>query len=235
MTTSQVNRQLWELNNLNRAYWNQPLLPEPEGGFAEEPPPPYAGPFPTIELWFEEATTGQPYRPRQAKIPCRPKIAPIAQLLYEWDEQVRSPYDPQRAVVFDKVHRLQRAAAELQPALGEILDLALPDATPGDPAVGRLIDLWKAAQLAEPYIGPPPKQGPQVAVWQVMARALAPLVSDALVSAGHKRPSVKPDGPVVKVICRALCALDGRTHVHRCRCVSQTAAKKGHKTLVLCL
>ena len=209
MMTSQVNRQLWELNNLNRAYWNQPLLPEPEGGFAEEPPPPYAGLFPTIEAWFEEATTGQPHRPRQAKIPCRPKIAPIAQLLYEWDEQVRSPYDPQRAVVFDKVHRLQRAAAELQPALGEILDLALPDATPGDPAVGRLIDLWKAAQLAEPYIGPPSKQGRQVAVWHVMARALAPLVSDALVSAGHKRPSVKSDGPVVKVICRALHALAG--------------------------
>jgi hypothetical protein len=207
--TSQVNRQLWELNNLNRTYWNQPLLPEPEGGLAVEPPPPYAGLFPIIERWFKEATTGQPNRPRQAKIPCRPEITRIAQLLYEWDQQARSPDDPQRAVVFDKIRGLQRAAAELQTTLGEILDLALPDATPGDPAVERLIDFWNAAQLAEPYIGLPPKQGRQVAVWHVMARALAPLVSAALVSAGHQRPSVKSNGPVVKVICRALHALEG--------------------------
>jgi hypothetical protein len=209
MTTRQVSRQLWELNNLNRAYWDQPLLPEPEGGFAEEPPPPYAGLFPTIERWFGEATAGQPHRPRRAKIPRRPELTPIAQLIHGWDEGARAPDDPRRPVILEKVRRFHRSVAEMQTSLQEILDLALPGATPGDPAVGRLIDLWNAAQLAEPYIGPPPKQGRQLAAWHVMARALAPLVTAALVSAGYQRPSAKSDGPVVKVICRALHALEG--------------------------
>lgn len=207
--TSRVNRQLWELENSNRAYWNQPLLPEPEDGFAEAPLPPYAYFFPTIECWYREATAGQPHRPRRAKIPGRPEIALIAKLIYELDQQARPSDDAQRAVIFEKVRRLQRSLGETQTALGEILDLALPGATPGDPAVGRLIDLWNAAQLAEPDIGPPPKQGRQVAGWHVIARALAPLVSAALVSAGYKHPSLKSDGPTVKVICRALHALEG--------------------------
>jgi hypothetical protein len=208
MTTRRVNRQLWELENLNRAYWDQPLLPEPENGFAEEPTPPYAGLFPTIERWFEEATAGQPHRPRQAKIPREPEIARIARLIYAWDQEAMPTSDPQRAVVFNKVSRLQRSVAEMRTALEEILDLAQPEGASGDPAVGRLIDLWNTAQLAEPYIGPPPKQGRQLAAWHVMASALAPLVSAALVSAGYQRPSAKSDGPVVKVICRALHALE---------------------------
>jgi hypothetical protein len=207
---TQVNRQLWELNNLNRSYWGQPLLPEPEGGFAEEPPPPSARLIPTIERWFTEATGGQGHRPRQPKIPRRPEVEKIAQLIYGWDKQAPPPNGPGHAIILEKCHRLQRLVNDTRRALREILDLGLPGATPGDPAMGRLVDICNAMQLAIPYVGPPSKQGPQIAPWHVMARVLAPLVSAALVSAGYKHPSLKPDGPVVRVICRALHLLEGR-------------------------
>jgi hypothetical protein len=209
---SKVDRRIYELNNRNRAAWGQDPLPEPKNGFAEEPRPPYADLLPVVEHWFREATTGQPHRPRRAKLPLEPELTPIAQLIHEWDEGARAPDDPRRPVILEKVRRFQRSVAEMQTSLQEILDLALPGATPDDPAVGRLIDLWNAAQLAEPYIGPAPKQGRQLAAWHVMARALAPLVSAALVSAGYQRPSVKSDGPVVRVICRALNELEGIEH-----------------------
>jgi hypothetical protein len=209
MTTRRVNRQLWELNNINRAYWDQPLLPEPEGGFAEEPPPPYANLVSVVQHWFREATTGQPHRPRRAKIPLGPEVTQIARLIHGWITEARPPDDPQRAVALEKCRRLQRLVNDTRKALREILDLGLPGAAPGDPAVGRLVDIWNAIQLAEPYIGPAPKQGRQIAAWHVMARALAPLVSAALVSAGYQRPSAKSDGPMVKVICRALHTLEG--------------------------
>jgi hypothetical protein len=226
MTTSQVNRQLWELDNLNRAYWNQPLLPEPEGGFAEEPPPPYAELLPVVEHWFREATTGQLHRPRRAKIPLRPEVTQIARLIYGWKTEACPSFDPQRAVAIEKGHRLQRAVADMKMKLREFLDLALPSATPGDPAVERLVDLLNAAQLAEPYVGQPHKQGPQMEAWHVMARALAPLVSAGLVSAGYQGPSLKSDGPVVKVICRALHALEG---VERSRAAVASCLKRQQK------
>jgi hypothetical protein len=209
---SQVYRRLYELNNEIRAAWGEEPLPEPEAGFIEEPPPPYVGLLPKIEQWFKEGTSGQPHRPRQAKIPRGPEVIQMAQLIYGWKTEARPPYDPQRALIVEKCHQFQRAAAKFQTALGEILDLMLPGAPLGDPGVGRLLDYWNAGKLAEPYIGPPPKQGRQIAAWHVMARALAPLVGAALVSVGYKRPSVKSDGLVVNIICRALRELDGIEH-----------------------
>jgi len=209
---SPVYRQLYEFNNRIRAAWGQEPLPKPEAGFIEEPSPPYAGLLPRIERWFREATSAQPHRPRQAKIPRGPEVIQIAQLMYGWDQEARPPNCPQRDIILEECHRLQRSVAEMQMSLAQVLRLASPEATSGDPSVGRLIDLWNAAKLAEPYIGPPPKQGRQIAAWHVMARALAPLVSAALVSAGYNRPSVKSDGPVVRVICRALHELDGIEH-----------------------
>jgi hypothetical protein len=209
---SPVYRQLYEFNNRVRAAWRQELLPAPEAGFIDEPSPPYAGLLPKIERWFREATSGQPHRPRQAKIPRGPEVIQIAQLIYGWDKEARPPNRAQRAVILEKCHRLQRSVAEMQRSLEQVFSLASPEATSGDPAVGRLIDLWNAAKLAEPCIGPPPKQGRQIAAWHVMTRALAPLVSAALMSAGYKRPSVKSNGPVVRVICRALHELDGIEH-----------------------
>ena len=146
------------------------------------------------------------------KIPREGEIKRIAHLIYEWELEARHSGDPLRAVVVEKVHRCQRSIAEMRKSLSQILDLALPTAAPGDPAVRRLIDLWNAAILADPYIGPPPKQGRQIVASHVMARALAPLVSAALASAGHQRPSLKPDGPAIKVICRALEHLNGIEH-----------------------
>jgi hypothetical protein len=207
--TSKVYRHLWELNNLNRAYWNQTSLPEPEGGFVKEPPPSYARLLPLVEDWFREATSGQPHRPRRAKIPLGPEVTQIAQLISEWKTGARPPRHQGRAVGIEKGRRLQRAAAELQSALEEYLDLTRPRATPGDPAVGRLVDYWNAGKLAQPYIGQPRKQGPQMAPWHVMARALLPLVRAALASAGYQRLSLNFDAPVVKVICHAIQALEG--------------------------
>jgi hypothetical protein len=49
---SKANRALFEFNNRMRAAWGEDPLPEPEGGFAKEPPPPYADLLPVVEDWF---------------------------------------------------------------------------------------------------------------------------------------------------------------------------------------
>lgn len=206
---SKVRRELYEFNNRMRSAWGEDPLPPPEDGFADEPPPPYADLLPVVEDWFREATGGQPHRPRQPKIPPSYEVAVIARLIFELKTEARPTHDPRRDAAIAIGHQLQRSVAETQAGLAELLHLALPGATPGDPAVGRLLDLWNAAKLAEPYIGPPHKQGPQTLVWHVMARVLAPLVTAAFVSAGLKHLSVKADGPVVRVICKALYELEG--------------------------
>jgi hypothetical protein len=202
-------RALREFNQRNREFYGEPLLPEPEGGFAEPILPPN---FHEVEQWFSEATSSQPHRPRRPTIPAESKIARIACLVNEWRALPPQEDGSPSAVAVPAGHRLQVTARDLESELQQVLALAVPTAMPNDPAVTRLVDLWNALRLAAPYIGPPPKQGPQMEPWQVMARALEGPVRSALESAGRKKVSTKEDGPLVKIICSALGALDDKDH-----------------------
>ena len=216
---SSVDRWARELNNRNREFWGHPPLPEPEGGFAADPRPlptlPAVSPadlIPVVEKWLRHATTDQLNKPRQPKNQGEREVEAIARLVWGlWRDA--SPNDPRRGETFDKAHRLQHAVVEMRDALRDILALASPIQRTAGPAIGRLVDLWNAAQLAEPYIGPPPaKHGKRTPAWHLMAAALAPLVKAALLSAGYKTASMNHDGPLVKVVRMALNELEDIEH-----------------------
>jgi hypothetical protein len=206
-------RKLWELNNKHREVYGQPLLSEPEGGFADEERTPG---FDEVSGWFRAATTAQPHRPRSPKVPDTGPVDRIARLVHEWRELIQRPSDPlsdaESEIAFDKAHNLQRAVDNLEKTLRPVLDLLVPGMMPGDPAVARLIDMWNALVLAKPYIGTPPTQGPPAPTWHTWARALETPVRQALASIGHGRASIKASGPLVKVICQALAAIDDDEH-----------------------
>lgn len=198
------NRSLWEQNNRHRAFWGDPLLPEPEEGFAADLQSALCD---EVENWFREATSSQIHRRRTPKIPNGVAIARIACLVSEYCELLDRPSDPvadeKSAVAFRKAHTLQRAVAHLEGALHDVLGL-LNELNPNDPAITRLIDIHNAIRLAEPYIGPPPAQGPRPKSWHVIARKLEEKVREALISAGHLSVSTKSDGPLVRVVGSAL-------------------------------
>ncbi|MGC1408949.1 MAG: hypothetical protein WA864_08430 [Acetobacteraceae bacterium] len=72
-------------------------------------------------------------------------------------------------------------------------------ATAGATAAGLSIDV-------------PPSRGPRPALWLVWAEALLTPLRAAWRAAGRKRLSLKADGPVIKVLCHALAAIDGREY-----------------------
>jgi hypothetical protein len=192
---SKPNRRLWEVNNRHREFWGEHPLPVPEGGFADEPLPPL---YHEVERVFRAATSGQPHRPRQERVPSPAHIGRIARLLNEW-RALPEP-GPAELEAARKGTRLARAVAELEKALGEVLALALPEAMLGDPAVTRLVDLHNAVVLAAHYVPPPRKQGAQALPWHELARQLESRVQDSLADAEHRRASRKADGPLVKII-----------------------------------
>jgi hypothetical protein len=190
------SRPLWERNNRNRAFWDEPPLPEPVDRFAPEPRP---DGWAEVARWFAEATSGGPRRRRRPLVPADGDIDRIARLVNEFSNLSCPPAETQAGI--ERGHRLRRAAAQLKAELGEYFDMAQP---PSDrrllsagPAQTRLVDLWNALVLAEPYIGEP---GPQSQSWHFIARALRAPVAAALASAGRPRASIKADGPLVKII-----------------------------------
>ncbi len=75
-----------------------------------------------------------------------------------------------------------------------------------------LTRLLEAAHAASGAIGEPPTGRP-AELWTVWTYHLMPLIHDALMKAGRSRVSLnKPEGPLVKVVCRALRAIDGKEH-----------------------
>jgi hypothetical protein len=196
-------RALWELSNLLAAHYGQPLEPEPDGGFAEED---YPRGFFEVVGWFRDA---MPERCRRQRVPVT-EIARIARLVNEWKEQMRRPrnVEAEREVTTTQVHDLQFAVEKLKLTLRPVLDRLLCNPTPGDPAVTRLVDLWNAARLAGPYIGPPPTQGSHP-LWHHGAWGLEDPVRVALKKFGAPF-SRKADAPLVRIISAALVVLDGK-------------------------
>jgi hypothetical protein len=203
---------LWVWDNWNRAFWSEPLLPEPEEGFESAPRP--AG-HEGVKRWFAEAANGGTRPRRRLAAPADEQIDRIAWLVNEFSNLSCPP--PETQVGIERGHRLQRAVVELKDALGEYLNMAqLPPHGPKDfrlistgLAQTRLVDLWNALVLAEPYIGPPSKQGRQLQPWHVIARALYDPIASALAGAGRPKASHKSDGPMVKIIREALKAVTG--------------------------
>ena len=181
-------RPLRAITNANRACWGKPPLPEPVDGYEPEPRP--EG-WEVVARWFASATSAQPSRPRRPRVPSDEHVDRIARLVREHRLRGQQPSDPDRELAVERTHRLQRAAHVMAEALHGVLKLAeLPT---NDLSMTRLVDLWNALQLASPYIGPPNKQGPQIQPWQVVALELKEPVREALMSAGHKRASIKPE------------------------------------------
>ena len=127
----------------------------PEDGFAEEPRP--EG-YEEVERWFTEATTGGPRHRGAPAAPAAPEIDRIARLVNQFSAL---PVPPPETRI-EAGHRLQRATAELKTALGDYLAAAeahnWAKARYIGPEQTRLIDLWNALALSEPYIGPPPNR-----------------------------------------------------------------------------
>jgi hypothetical protein len=198
---------LWAQNNRHRAFWGEPPSPEPEQGFAPEARP--EG-WEEVAQWFTEAAGGGPRRYWLPRMPSPEAIDGIARVINEFSNLSCPPPETQAAIELG--HRLQKATDELKPVLGAYLDMAqlLPQNRPSfvGPSQTRLIDFWNALVLAEPEIGPPPRQGPQ-APWNYMARALHGPVAEALMSAGRTTVSIKADTLLVKIIQKALKAIDG--------------------------
>jgi hypothetical protein len=193
------SRALWQLNNQNRQFWDEPPLPEPAAGFASEPRP---DGWEQVARWFEEATSGGEHRRRRPASPADEDIDRIARLVNEFGNLSCPPAETQAGI--ERGHRLRRAAGQLKAELSEYFDMAQP---PPDhrllsagPAQTRLVDLWNALVLAQPYIGEPSSQGSQSQSWHFIARALRAPVAAALASAGRPRASIKADGPLVKII-----------------------------------
>jgi hypothetical protein len=81
----------------------------------------------------------------------------------------------------------------------------------------RLADLLELAKLDElfaagPYLFRPPARGRPRAQWHADADALVEPIEQAWKSAGRRKLSRKADGPLVRVLCRALAAIDGEEH-----------------------
>jgi hypothetical protein len=198
-------------------------------GFAEEAAREEAARFDQVAGWFRDSI------PAQRRMPAVAEIEKLAQLIdvWAWMARARQPRSPQLDIDLEKDSALRHAAAALAKALPPVLDPMLrikirtdvnnnddkrfhtdvqierPTRLPDDPAVTRLVALRNALLLALPYIGPPSKQGPPKPIWHHWVAALEEPVRNALLSAGYRRASPRDGGPLVKVICRALLAIEG--------------------------
>jgi hypothetical protein len=204
---SKISRRIREINNKNRALYGEEALPSPDGGYAPEQRP---NGWEDVERWFRSATSEQPHRRRAPIVPSDQDINRIARLINELQEYQTRPIDESSKVAIEKRRRLQRATDELKIALDDVL--ALVESPTDDPAILPLENLKKALCLAVPVIGPRPKQGHQLEAWQAIARNLEGIVKSTLRSAGHQGGSLKPDGPLIKIICMALEKIDGHGH-----------------------
>jgi hypothetical protein len=199
-------RTIWELNNKNAAFWGQPLQPEPEGGFADDEV--VVPLLDEVKDWFRDAVPKFQMHPQAAK-----DIERIAWLVSEWRLQEPYLYNKQENCVLDKkIHALRRDFAKLMVSLRKVLDVLAQAPLRGDPYVARLVNLWNAAVLTELDIAPPPKQGPQLSRHSIMIKGLEEPIRRALASAGHPRASSKNDGPLVRIIRRALFVIEGLDH-----------------------
>jgi len=200
-------RALWELNNLHAQYWGLPQNPEPEDGFAQEQVP--TG-FPDVYDWFRDAI---PEHCRKVPV-LRADVVRIARLVGEFQAMLARPYNPCIDIVHIKKIRLQRARAELEKALSDVLELFSPslDDKRYDPSVIPLVNLMDAVGRAEPYIGSPPKQGQKqgqiMPLWHAWAASLVVHIEKVLKDLGAPA-SVKFDSPLIKILCRALTTIDG--------------------------
>jgi hypothetical protein len=199
---SKPRPKYWELNNLNLKAYGKPPREEPEGGFAEEERP--AG-FEEVHGWFREAAA--PLKPRHTGRPADEPVAKIARLVGEYYQLWNRPRDPiAEEKVARAVHELQRAATKLEQTLPPVLNL-LDD--PADPSVTPLSDLWKALVLVKPHIGPPGKSGKPKPTWHFWAEELEQPIREALASTGREEISIKHDGPLARILHRALAEIDG--------------------------
>src|SRR5262249_20906259 len=82
-------------------------------------------------------------------------------------------------------------------------------AEPSSPAAKSIRVLVDALEQALPHIGAPPERGTR-APWQTYAAALLGPIEHAWRATGCARLSWRtPEGPMIKVLCDALRAIDG--------------------------
>jgi hypothetical protein len=178
--------------------------------------------------WIREAATN---RQRQRRIALRESDSEakrVAQLVtklreYYWRDRSRESY-----TLLTRAREVQKAVQALRANLPPLLqsferagphlvyegDKNLPDRTKfayrPDPAFVALDQLFGAVNGAHSFIGDPPKPGRPHERWRVWANALIDPVRIMLVKAfGKEQLSLKPTGPLVRVLCCALAAIDG--------------------------
>jgi hypothetical protein len=77
-------------------------------------------------------------------------------------------------------------------------------------ALKQLCDALSETHKAMPYLFEPPRQGEKLTLWHIQMQALLPAIEEVWQSVGCKQLSVKKDGPLVRVLGKALMAINSK-------------------------
>lgn len=163
--------------------------------------------------WFKETN---PTRKRRVELTAK-DVEPLVRIINELHVRARNPAQDEGGdieklrrlqMTTHDVRKLQTALRELQSELPWLFDAYRREEGPDSPAVRCLSELKKAIERALPYIG---ERYVWPKLWHTWAEALAYPIERALKATGHNKPSrTKSGGPLVRILCHALEAIDGQ-------------------------
>jgi len=146
----------------------------------------------------------------------REKVTTLVRTINAFRQQSRQPIDAvglaKHTVAKSKLQKIQVAVRDLQEGLPWLLTEFQREESQAS-GVAQLGGLMAALQKAVRHIGEPPARGRHRETWHIWADALLPLIEETLKAHGWKQLSKRtPDGPIVRAMCRALKAIDGRSN-----------------------